>query len=118
MLAMTTIPALQSLRGRHVTFTGRLDDMTRAEASQRTRRQGGVVVARVTSTTDVLVQGAPSPAHKWGDIGVKLAEVDRLRDDRDPPVRRGRHGAMARALRYRSPRTSRGSRSCRTTTRP
>lgn len=78
---MSTIPALKSLRGTHMTFTGRLAHMTRAEATRRARRRGAVVAARVTSYTQVVVQGAPSPTYKWGDIGVKLAEVDALRKE-------------------------------------
>jgi cysteine synthase len=49
--------------------------MTRDLAAKKARRRGASTGTHVTAATEVLVQGSPSPNHKWVDLGVKLAEV-------------------------------------------
>jgi DNA ligase (NAD+) len=58
------------LRGVRFVFTGSLDGMTRADATQRVRALGGVIQSDVSRTTDYLVAG--------DDPGSKLDRARRL----------------------------------------
>lgn len=76
--ASPTTPRLTTLAGRKVAFTGKLS-VVRRYFTPRVRRACGIPVDDVTSATDIVVQGTPSPAYKWGDIGVKLARLEQER---------------------------------------
>jgi len=65
---------LRTLKDLGIVFTGRLS-VVREKATRAARKAGANVGADVSGTTDVLVQGEPSPNYKWGNVGIKLAEV-------------------------------------------
>ena len=50
-------PAPESLEGKTVVITGRLSELSRAEATQLVRQAGGIASDRVSSATDLLVVG-------------------------------------------------------------
>ncbi len=68
-----------SLNGKSVVFTGRLS-MPRREAVSLAKRRGARVQVKVTSLTDVLIQGAVAKAWKADLKGQKLLDVDRERE--------------------------------------
>lgn len=76
--ANSKTPRLTSVAGQKVAFTGTLS-VARRHFVARVGRGRGIPVDDVTGGTDIVVQGAPSPAYKWGDIGVKLARVEEER---------------------------------------
>ena len=65
---------LRSLRGQVVVFTGRLS-MLRADAVRLAQRKGAAASNKVSGTTTIVVQGAPSGSYTWPNMGLKLAEV-------------------------------------------
>jgi predicted DNA-binding WGR domain protein len=56
------------LQGKKVVFTGRLDNLTRAQAQELVRQAGGAIATSVTKTTDIAVVGA--------DAGAKLDKAE------------------------------------------
>src|SRR4030095_7639055 len=70
---------LRSLRGAHVTFTGRLSQ-PRPAAARAARRAGAVVHSGPSALTTVIVRGQPNAQQAAGrDAGLKLMEIKRLR---------------------------------------
>ena len=70
MAAETRIPEALSLAGQVVVVTGRLTQLTRAQAEAEIRRLGGTVGNGVTAKTNYLVAGE--------DAGSKLAKAREL----------------------------------------
>jgi hypothetical protein len=68
------VPVLQSLGDKRVAFTGTLSER-RENFELRARSCNALIQDDVTGTTDVVVQGEPSPSYKWGNIGTKLRRV-------------------------------------------
>jgi tetratricopeptide (TPR) repeat protein len=70
----------QFLHGKRVAFTGKLACMTRAEAVQLVRAQGGEFVPAVTRHTSLVVVGSEGwPLQKDGRLTRKLLQARRLR---------------------------------------
>src|SRR5207245_2393283 len=70
----------QFLHGKRVAFTGKLACMTRAEAVQLVRSQGGEFVRAVTRHTSFVVVGSEGwPLQKDGRLTRKLLQARRLR---------------------------------------
>lgn len=67
----------RSLKGKRVVFTGALSALSRREAAALVERRGGRVQPKITSTTDILVEGSLSPAWKADEKGQKLLDRDR-----------------------------------------
>lgn len=71
---------LRSLKGVHLTFTGRLSKPRRA-AARAARRAGGIVHGGPSAVTTVIVRGQPNAQQAAGrDAGLKLMEIKRLRE--------------------------------------
>jgi NAD-dependent DNA ligase len=68
-----------SLKGKYAVFTGALS-IPRREAASLVRRRGGHVQAKVTSLTEIIVQGATAKMWKADLKGQKLLDVDRERE--------------------------------------
>lgn len=73
-------PRLTTLTGTSVVLTGRFST-TQAELARRIALVGGRVASAVSSQTEVLAQGQPTPAYKFGSEGVKLVEAEERRAD-------------------------------------
>jgi serine/threonine-protein kinase len=73
------LPAVRSLRGRRVVFTGTLA-IQRAEAARLLRKAGGIIQPRVNQETDIVVIGEQSPHWIAERKGRKLLDVDRERE--------------------------------------
>jgi tetratricopeptide (TPR) repeat protein len=70
----------QFLRGKRVAFTGKLASMTRAEAVQLVRSQGGEFVPAITRHTSFVIVGSEGwPLQKDGRLTRKLLQARRLR---------------------------------------
>jgi hypothetical protein len=73
-----TTGRIQTLRGRHLSFTGFLE-RPRREAAAAAARAGAVVQRSPGPSTDVLVRGRPNALQVAGkDGGLKLMEIKRL----------------------------------------
>jgi BRCT domain type II-containing protein len=71
---------LRSLKGVHLTFTGRLSK-PRLAAARAARRAGGIVHGGPSAITTVIVRGQPNAQQAAGrDGGLKLMEIKRLRE--------------------------------------
>jgi eukaryotic-like serine/threonine-protein kinase len=70
-------PALESLAGKRVAFTGPLS-IRRFDAEVMVRQSGGFVATHVTSQVDVVVQGRRSPTYSHVHKGDKLRQAERL----------------------------------------
>jgi serine/threonine protein kinase len=71
---------LRSLKGAHLTFTGRLSK-PRPAAARAARRAGAVVHSGPSALTSVIVRGQPNAQQAAGrDAGLKLMEIKRLRE--------------------------------------
>jgi eukaryotic-like serine/threonine-protein kinase len=71
---------LRSLKGVHLTFTGRLTK-PRLVAARAARRAGGIVHGGPSALTTVIVRGQPNAQQAAGrDAGLKLMEIKRLRE--------------------------------------
>jgi tetratricopeptide (TPR) repeat protein len=69
----------KALRGKRVAFTGKLASMTRAEAADLVRSQGGEFVRAVARHTSLLVVGLEGwPLQKDGRLTRKLLQARRL----------------------------------------
>ncbi len=66
-----------SLAGKRVVFTGALAALSRREAAVLVENCGGQVELKVTSKTDIVVQGSLSAMWKADEKGDKLLDVDR-----------------------------------------
>jgi serine/threonine-protein kinase len=74
------IGVLRSLKGVHLTFTGRLSK-PRLAAARAARRAGGIVHGGPSAITTVIVRGQPNAQQAAGrDAGLKLMEIKRLRE--------------------------------------
>lgn len=72
---------LEGLRRKQVVFTGdsrQSIGLRRDELADLVREAGGRVSKEVTQSTDVLVRGGYSPNWKYGDYGIREAEVAEL----------------------------------------
>jgi serine/threonine-protein kinase len=71
---------LRSLKGVHLTFTGRLSK-PRVAAARAARRAGAIVHGGPSAITTVIVRGRPNAQQAAGrDAGLKLMEIKRLRE--------------------------------------
>ena len=71
---------LRSLKGVHLTFTGRLGK-PRLAAARAARRAGAIVHGGPSALTTVIVRGQPNVQQAAGrDAGLKLMEIKRLRE--------------------------------------
>lgn len=70
-------PALRSIKGKKVVFTGRLS-IKRFDAKVLVLQAGGTVRKEVTPTVNVIVQGGRSPLYKKGHKGRKLLDAQKL----------------------------------------
>jgi BRCT domain type II-containing protein len=72
--------SIDSLRGVHLAFTGRLR-VSRRDAIRAARRAGAIVHAKPSRRTTVIVRGRPNPQQVAGpEGGLKLMELKRLKD--------------------------------------
>ena len=70
-------PALESLKGKRVAFTGPLS-IRRFDAEVMVRQSGGFVSSHVTSQVDVVVQGRRAATYSHGHKGDKLRQAEKL----------------------------------------
>ena len=72
---------IHSLDGKNVVFTGKMG-VTRKQAKVALKKAGGIVQTMVGHQTDVVVKGRlSSPLWKAGEMGQKLLDVERERED-------------------------------------
>ena len=71
---------VRSLQGKHVVFTGRLQMLRKKAASLLVKRAGGILQAKVSRTTDIIVVGEQSPNWKAEKKGQKLLDLDHERE--------------------------------------
>lgn len=75
---------VDSLRGVHLAFTGRLR-LPRRDAVRAAKRAGAIVHPKPSRHTTIVVRGQPSPVQAAGpDAGLKLMEVRRLEEQGYP----------------------------------
>jgi hypothetical protein len=73
-----TYTRILSLKGKRVSFTGRLPGLVREDAIRKLKKHGGVPAYGAITETDILVVGDDSANWKFTDAGWKIANAQRL----------------------------------------